>query len=36
MLLLSITICTFRSAVIAILLIPVMMGCGDRMEGPLL
>ena len=29
MLLLSITICTFRSAIIAIVLIPVMVGWGD-------
>ena len=36
MLLLSITICTFRSAIIAIVLIPVMVGWGDRMDGLLL
>ena len=36
MLLLSITICTLRSAVIAIVLIPVMVGWGDRMERLLL
>ena len=36
MLLLSITICTIRSAIIAIVLIPVMVGWGDRLEGLLL
>ena len=36
MLLLSITICTLRSAIIAIVLIPVMVGWGDRLEGLLL
>ena len=36
MLLLSITICTFRSAIIAIVLIPVMVGWGDSVEGLLL
>ena len=36
MLLLSIIICTFRSAIIAIVLIPVMVGWGDRMKGLLL
>ena len=34
--LLSITMCTFRSAIIAIVLIPVMVGWGDRMDGLLL
>ena len=33
MLLLSIVIYTFRGAVIAIVLIPVMVGWGDRMDG---
>ena len=36
MVLLSITICTFRSAIIAIVLIPVMVGWGDSMDGLLL
>ena len=36
MVLLSITICTFRSAIIAIVLIPVMLGWGDSMERLLL
>ena len=36
MLLLSITICTFRSVIIAIVLIPVMVGWGDRVDGLLL
>ena len=36
MVLLSITICTFRSAIIAIVLIPVMVGWFDSMERLLL
>ena len=36
MLLLSIAICTCRSAIISIVLIPVMVGWGDRKDGLLL
>ena len=36
MLLLSIVICTFRSAIIAMVLIPVMVGWGDSLERLLL
>ena len=35
-LLLSIIICTIRSAIIAIVLIPVTVGWGDRLDGLLL